>query len=248
MKKTHVLIGVIVFAAVLGIGAAALVSSTFGGFGMLRGVSNQYPNGYGMMGGGMVGQSSDGYSCGYGMMGQGMSGYNRRGGMMSGLWSAVDPNAPRISLDDALDAAKVYAGSEFDVLEIMEFGQNFYVIFAEPDTGRGAFEVLVDPVSGTVYPEPGPNMMWNLKYGHMGSYTGDNTVSLEDAREYAQTSLDANLGNAEVEGEGASFYGYYTFDYVVDGEMAGMLSINGLDGQVFYHTWHGDFIQEEEHE
>lgn len=292
MKKTYVLIGVIVFAAMLGVGAAAFIPSPFGGFGMMGqfsdsygmmgDVSNQYPGGYGMMGqspdgysrsygmmdSGMMGQNSNGYNqrysmmedgvkCtgeyGYGMMNQGANGYGQGygmmdGGMMGGSWTATDPNAPRISLDEALDAAKVYAGSDFDVLEIMEFDQNFYVIFVEPDTGRGAFEVLVDPVSGAVYPEPGPNMMWNLKYGHMGSYAGDNTISLGEAYEYAQTSLDANWENAEIEGEGASFYGYYTFDYAVDGEMVGMLSINGVDGQAFYHTWHGDFVQEEEHE
>ncbi len=259
MKKTYVVIGVIVLTAILGVSAAAVSAARFNAFGMMgKGfgnygsdygysmmgrVSNGYSQGYGMMG-----QPANSYGRGYGMMGQSPNSYSRGYGMMGGLWNAVDTNAPRISLGEALDAAKVYAGSDFEVLEIMEFDQNFYVIFTEPDTGRGAFEVLVDPVSGTVYPEPGPNMMWNLKYGHMGSYADDNTISLEEAREYAQESLDANWENAEIEGDGASFYGYYTFDYAVDGEMAGMLSINGLDGQAFYHTWHGDFIQEEEHE
>ncbi|NIP27727.1 MAG: hypothetical protein GWO38_28915, partial [Phycisphaerae bacterium] len=35
------------------------------------------------------------------------------------------------------------------------------------DTGSGAFEVLVDPVTRNVFPEPGPNMMWNTEYGMM---------------------------------------------------------------------------------
>jgi hypothetical protein len=31
----------------------------------------------------------------------------------------------------------------------------------------GAMELLIDKPYGTVYPEPGPNMMWNAKYGMM---------------------------------------------------------------------------------
>jgi hypothetical protein len=42
------------------------------------------------------------------------------------------------------------------------------------------------------------------------------------------------------------FYGYYTFDFTVNGKIAGMLSVNGNTGQVWYHSWHGDFIQEVE--
>jgi hypothetical protein len=29
----------------------------------------------------------------------------------------------------------------------------------------GAMELLVDKSSGAIFPEYGPNMMWNLKYG-----------------------------------------------------------------------------------
>jgi hypothetical protein len=28
-----------------------------------------------------------------------------------------------------------------------------------------------------------------------------------------------------------------------DGETVGMLSVNGYTGQVFPHTWHGDFVE-----
>ena len=36
-----------------------------------------------------------------------------------------------------------------------------YAQILDLESGRGAFEVLVDPLSRTVYPEHGPNMMWN---------------------------------------------------------------------------------------
>jgi len=32
----------------------------------------------------------------------------------------------------------------------------------------------------------------------------------------------------------------------VDGKMAGMLSVNGFSGDVWPHTWHGQFIEEAE--
>jgi hypothetical protein len=39
-----------------------------------------------------------------------------------------------------------------------------------------------------------------------------------------------------------TFYGYYTIHVLRDGQVYGMLSVNGTTGQVWYHTWHGDFI------
>lgn len=137
-------------------------------------------------------------------------------------------------------------GSGLEVAEVMEFSQNFYLVIREADTGRGAFELLVDPYLGAVSPEIGPNMMWNLKYGHMGGGTGDSALTIEEARQLAQQALDANLSGATIEGEGMAFYGYYTFDYEMNGQVAGMLSVNGLTGDVWPHTWHGDFISEEE--
>ena len=38
------------------------------------------------------------------------------------------------------------------------------------------------------------------------------------------------------------FYGYYTLHTLNDGEIEGMLSVNGTTGQVWYHSWHGDFL------
>ncbi len=185
-----------------------------------------------------------------------MGGYGN--GHMQGSWGwngSAYPNTSgqRLSLEQAVSAGNQYASDYYsdavELAEVMEFDANFYLLFVETETGRGAFELLVDPYSGIVSSEPGPNMMWNLKYGHMGSYPGDNSIALKDARLIAEHSLATNWpgAHAEVDGEGASFYGYYTFDYAIDNQMTGMLSVNGLTGQVFYHTWHGIFIQEEEY-
>ena len=57
-------------------------------------------------------------------------------------------------------------GSGLVAYHIMEFTNNFYVAVKEKATGQGAFELLIDRYTGALYPEPGPNMMWNTKYGH----------------------------------------------------------------------------------
>jgi hypothetical protein len=160
--------------------------------------------------------------------------------------------ADRISMEEAVQAAEEYAdgmGSNFEVAEVMEFEDNFYAVILEKDTGRGALEVLIDPYRGTVSGEPGPNMMWNGKYGgrmHRTTQSGDNELSLEKAREAAQEYLDRVHPGAKLEEGGYAFYGYYTFDYSVDGTIAGMLSVHGATGQIWEHTWHGSFVAEKE--
>lgn len=227
------------------------------GHGMLSGynwggmMNNSGWGGCGMGGyswGGMMNNSGSGN---YGMGGHGWGGsHGHMGGWGNGNQSGT--NGSRITLDQATTVASRYLagyGKNLYVAEIMEFSANFYALVKESDTGRGAFELLVDPYTGTVCPEPGPNMMWNLKYGHMGYYgRGDNTLTLKEARNLAQQALDANLPGATIEGDGISFYGYYTFDYSINGQLAGMLSVNGLNGAVWLHTWHGQFIAEKEFE
>jgi len=35
---------------------------------------------------------------------------------------------------------------------------------------------------------------------------------------------------------------YYTLHVLNDGQIEGMLSVNGYRGQVWYHSWHGQFV------
>jgi hypothetical protein len=101
-------------------------------------------------------------------------------------------------------------------------------------------------------PEPGPNMMWNTKYGMMGQgimgsrgqQSSPMTVTKDQALQIAQSYLDSNFNGAKVEPDPTQFYGYYTMDFTINGKIAGMLSVNGYTGQVWIHTWHGAFIQE----
>ena len=103
----------------------------------------------------------------------------------------------------------------------------------------------------------GPNMMWNLKYGRMrggmmgGGYAGsgvDMPVSGEEAVRIANEYLQVNESDLTADDHTDPFYGYYTIHTLKDGDVYGMLSVNGYDGQVFLHTWHGDFIEMSDHD
>jgi len=212
--------------------------------------------------------------------GPSMMGGNRGYGMMQrgyGWNGRTNSNTTPLTVDQARQAAEKYVQtlniSGLETGEVMIFDNNAYVVIKESKTGVGAFELLVDPVSGVAYPEYGPNMMWNVKYGGlghdsmMGGYGGmmggmmggwnyqyqiptdvsaEVTVSAEQAVQYAQQYLDANYAGATAANDPTQFYGYYTLDFEKDDKIIGMLSVNGYNGQVFLHTWHGTFIEEAE--
>ncbi|HSP08778.1 MAG TPA: hypothetical protein VLU92_04195 [Candidatus Dormibacteraeota bacterium] len=168
--------------------------------------------------------------------------------MMGGAGNSVGHG---ISMDRAQQSVQSFVdrtgNSDLRVDELMEFDRNFYALIKEKSTGIGAFELLVNKATGVVGYEPGPDMMWNAKYGMMGfkSTSGAMTVSPDRATQIAQGWLDQR-GGGYTAGTPDAFYGYYTFHFLKNGQVAGMLSINGLSGQTWFHTWHGSFIQRRE--
>ena len=159
-----------------------------------------------------------------------------------------------LTIEEAHEAVERYTAalgySNLEVAEVMEFERNFYAIVRESDTGIGAMELLVDKWTGAVSPEMGPNMMWNGRYGMhgrggrmMGGASETNTITPEEALDIAQRWLDAYRPGVTVEEHADPFYGYYTIHTVENGQIEGMLSVHGATGQVWYHTWHGPFIQ-----
>jgi len=175
-------------------------------------------------------------------------------GHMWGGYGGYQGGQP-LSIEEATKSVEAYMAStgnpDLAVTEVMEFAYNFYAEVKEKSTGIHAFELLVDKGTGRVYPEPGPNMMWNTKYGHMAggmmpgfgrSPSEPMSVSEEGARGYAQRYLDRYLPGTTV-GEADAFYGYYTLHTLKDGQVTGMLSVNGYSGQVWYHSWHGAFVR-----
>ena len=202
--------------------------------------------GWGMMGG-----------RGIGMMGGGPNWNTSPGCTLGG--APLSPRAGTVDIQEAERAVKAYVGNlgynDLEIAELMEFEHNFYAIVREPDTGIGAMELLVDKNTAAVGPEMGPNMMWNARYGMhrrggmMGAWAGEsNALSEAQALESAQRWLDANRPGVTTEEHADPFYGYYTIHTVADGEIDGMLSVHGTTGQVWYHNWHGDFVQMSEDE
>ncbi len=200
-----------------------------------------------------------GYGMGPGMMGGGTA----TGGECAdwGYGGEAEARSGTLTIEEAHEAVERYVAglgyADLEIAELMEFERNFYAIVEESDTGIGAMELLVDKWSGAVGPEMGPNMMWNARYGMhrggrwmMGGASEANTVTPEQALDIAQRWLDANRAGVTVEEHADPFYGYYTIHTVKEGEIEGMLSVHGTTGQVWYHTWHGAFVQmveEEEH-
>jgi hypothetical protein len=138
------------------------------------------------------------------------------------------------------------------VKQVEEYANNFYVQVNEQSAGKGAFELLINKYTGSIYPEMGPNMMWNTKYGMMrggilggifGTPTTTMTVTAAQATTDAQQYLNTYISGATT-GDVNTFYGYYTIEILNGGTTYGLLSINGYSGQVWFHTWHGTFVQE----
>jgi hypothetical protein len=125
--------------------------------------------------------------------------------------------------------------------EVMRFSNGFYAELVTP-VGTGATEVLVDAADGDVHIEYGPAMMWNIEYGpHASGSTRPARVSAEEARRLADRWLTARE-NGLTAGEPEAFPGYYTLHTLRDGKITGMLSVNAYTGAVWYHSWHGRFL------
>ena len=216
---------------------------------------------WGVSGGGIM---RGGFAGGPGMMGGRFTG--RQGMMGGGSWAAPGTAEP-LSIDDARDAVEAYldrlGNADLEVGEVMIFENHAYAEVEDTAAGSGAFEVLIDPVTRAVSLEFGPAMMWNTEYGMMGgrghgmmgggwfgpgsSYSPPATetadVDPEEARALAQAYLDESMPGVTVDEEVDVFPGYFTLHTLRDGDVLGMLSVNAYTGQVWYHTWHGDFVE-----
>jgi len=184
-----------------------------------------------------------------------MGGWGGMSGMMGG---PVAANVQPIGMERAASAARNYVAGfndpNLELGEVMEFAANYYAQATERDTGIHAFEMLIDKYSGAVFPEMGPNMVWNSKYGQMGGMMGrrqagqpaqgEMAVGPPRAQELARQYLATQGIQGLDVGEPDRFYGYYTLHTLRDGQIEGMLSVNGSTGEIWYHAWHGPFVRE----
>lgn len=154
---------------------------------------------------------------------------------------------PIETIEEAKDRADKYLDKNFEnlvVSEVIEFANDYYIITTEKNTENSALELIIDRYSGILGLEPGPNMMWNTKYGHHGRLDEPTTlmpIDSESAVMIAQDWLNRNEPGYRII-EITAFYGYYTMDFGEKGKIFGMLSVNGYSGDVWHHSWHGDFI------
>src|SRR5450830_510944 len=114
-----------------------------------------------------------GYTLGLGNMMNMMGGFNL---------GQQNNNLKNISFDEVKSSVEKYLNDtglqNVKVKEIMEFSNNFYIETVEKDSGFGAVELLLDKTNGAIFPEYGPNMMWNQKYGMMQSGFGGNQYNM----------------------------------------------------------------------
>ena len=163
--------------------------------------------------------------------------------------------ATTLTINQAAQIANTYVTSlnnpDLKVTQVEEYTGNFYVQVGETSTGYGAFQLLINKITGVVTPEMGSNMMWNTKYTFgmaycnwvRGTTTTTPIVTLDQAEANTQQYLKTYLPGTTVGGV-TTFYGYYNVEVLNAGTTYGMLSVNAYTGQVWYHTWHGTFIQE----
>ncbi|WHH59960.1 hypothetical protein [Petroclostridium sp. X23] len=178
-------------------------------------------------------------------------------------------NKEKMSVDQIRNFVENYIQGYGDSLEMSDIfvfkDTDYYVSVEEKDTGKGAMELLVNLYTGDVYPEYGPNMMWNERYGmhggrgygmmgpsmirdprwnnNNGYYRGTDDSKQIERNEAVKIADDYVKRNIEkdftVSNEGHEFYGYYTFHVNKSDKPVGMLSVNYYTGDVWYHDWHG---------
>jgi hypothetical protein len=271
MKSWKIIAIIVTVVAIAGVAFTATAFGMMSGqaYPGMHGTNNANINGY--SGGMMNGYGNSNMMGGYGYSGM-MNGYaNNQQGTDCGNHDQIANGNSQISITTAQTNAENYVASlnnpVLTVKQVEEYANNFYVQVTEQSTGNGAFELIVDKYTGEVFPEMGPNMMWNTKYqsltgsggmmnngmmgtgGMMSGYSNNVTptttlpVDLAQAKVAAEQYLNANYPGTTT-GDITTFYGYYTIEVLNGATTQGMLSVNGYTGQVWYHTWHGNFIQE----
>jgi len=186
-----------------------------------------------------------GYNYSYPMMGYYTPAYNYSWPMIgySGMMALYYSGAKPISSEDALQHMESFArnfGTNIKVEDFMAFSGNYYSVLKDVSGNQSLAEVLVDRYSGTAYPEPGPNMMWNTRYGSGRAGTEGAGYDLAGAKRLAEDFLKDYLPGAKVM-ESDALPGYYTFDFGRQ-EIEGMLSVNAYSGELWVHTWHGFYL------
>jgi len=241
-ESKNIIIGILILVIILLLASMAfrpmMYSSTYD--------TSDYQSWY--MGPGMMNNPGYNYDYGSGMMnnpaynysyGNGMMGNMMMGNMMALYYSESKPITPDEAMRNMQSFAQQY-GPDMEVDDVMVFSSNYYGVVKNTNSSQDIAEVLVDRYSGSAYPEPGPNMMWNTQYGAGRAQAEGVTYDLSDSQTLAEDFLTGYLPEAQIL-ESHEMPGYYTFDFGKGG-IEGMLSVNAYSGQIWVHTWHGPYL------
>lgn len=242
-ESKNIIIGLLVLAVIILLAFMAFRPMMYG--------STYNPSGYqsGHMGPGMMNNPAYNYSYGPGMMynqsgnygyGPGMMGSMMAGNMMAIYYPESKPITQDAALKNMENFTRQY-GSNTEVDDVMTFSNNYYAVVKDAASDQNIAEILVDRYSGSAYPEPGPNMMWNTRYGAGRVQTGGSGYDLAGAQKLAEDFLTDYLPRSQIQ-ESHTLPGYYTFDFGRN-ETEGMLSVNAYSGQIWVHTWHGFYLE-----
>jgi hypothetical protein len=240
------MVGALVAAVIALVASAALAAGALGA--PFSGPSRTRGNGQGSYAGMMGGQGQEPYAGMMGSHGQGPQAGVMGSSMMGSMGIVWLPSdgvavssipAARARATSAARAAGLHPG------EVMWFDNGFYVELKD-GAGQPATEVIVDPRTGTVSTEPGPAMMWNIRFGMMRAGGGGaGSVDSTKARGIATSWLAANRPGTTIRSID-TYPGYFTLDLQRNGVVSGMMSVNSSNGAAWYHTWHGAFIAMED--
>ncbi len=136
---------------------------------------------------------------------------------------------------------------------LREFRWAYQAEIVERSTGRHAFGLMVGKTTAQISPKVGPNLFWNTKYGSMiaevgGGYgmvgrllpqepVSEMPLTEPEARSIAEEATKGIEANLKLDDESATFYGFYEFHVIREGELVGELDVNGYSGQVWYKEW-----------
>jgi hypothetical protein len=143
--------------------------------------------------------------------------------------------------------------ADLPVTRLREFCWAYQAEIVERSTDRHAFGLMVGISTGQISPKAGPNVFWNTAYGsQIDEVGGDNgmlgrlisqesssemPLSGSKARNLAMESVKRYDDALKLDDETNTFYGFYEFYVIPDGELVGEVDVNGYSGQVWLMEW-----------
>jgi len=93
---------------------------------------------------------------------------------------------------------------------------------------------LANPQTGAVYPEMGPNLMWDTRYGMMGAACG-RAPSEAQARARVAPPAGLSLGDSE------RHHGYWEFELKRGGQVVNQVNVEDCGSSIIYEeAWQSD--------